>query len=65
MPRSRISVVADRIVVAVGIPNLALSAELLMIAPPQVGCASIICPPTRFVICVLNAVTGSTRCDAT
>ena len=65
MTRIRMTVVAARIVVAVRIPSPVLSAELLMIAPPQVDCTSIICPPTRFIFCVLSAATGSTGCDAT
>ena len=65
MSRSRISEVAARLVVAIRIPSPDLSDELLMIAPPHVGWARIICPPTRFVSCVFSAVVGSTGCDAT
>ena len=53
------------IVAAVRITNPDLSSELLMIALPYVGWASINCPPTRFVVCVFIAAVGSTGCDAT
>ena len=57
------SVVDARIIVAVRIPIPVLSAELLMIAPLQVGCASIIGPQTRCFFCVFSAATGSTGCQ--
>ena len=59
------SVVAARIAAAVLIPNPNLSDELLMIEPPHNDYARIICPPTRFVFCVLSAAADSIGWDVT
>ena len=51
VPRRSISVLAARIAVAVRIPKCDQPDVLLMVAPPQVSCARIICPPTCFLLC--------------